>query len=89
MAVPASQFKDSMDAFDLPLKFSVIYKCEDKYCDEEYILDNCLVPRLTLPCESCGVPSLFYSQTMIHKSWEWDDIELIELDEEKNAQPGI
>ena len=70
---------------DLPQNFEVIYECAD--CGEQYELMNCLVPRLQLPCEECGVPSMFYAQYLIHKSWEWDMIELIiDEDEDKGSE---
>lgn len=56
-----------------PKYFLAVYECED--CAEEIEMENCYVPYITLPCEECGERKRFFSQKMIHKSWEWDRVE--------------
>jgi hypothetical protein len=55
----------------IPKQFLAVYECDE--CGDEYEMENCKVPYVVLPCDNCGQWQKFYSQRMIHKSWEWDE----------------
>lgn len=51
---------------DLPLLFTAHYECE---CGEAYELENCYIPRIHLPCDTCDTLTYFYVRWVEHKHW--------------------
>lgn len=56
-----------------PKLFLAVYEC--KVCGEEYEMQNCYVPSITLWCDFCENWTKFAAQRLIHQSFEWDRIE--------------
>lgn len=58
--------------YNYPEQFTVEYIAD---CGESFLMENFAMPRISLYCDECKQKQYFYMKHIIHRSWEWDNIE--------------